>query len=83
MSTADYPVEREQGSAPQRVLLAVALALTVGAIAVGTWLLGSGDDPVEPERATTVVSDVSAPGQAQPPLPVAPPPASDAADTTG
>jgi hypothetical protein len=84
MGPDEHPAERERGSASGRMLLAVALALTVTAIAVGTWVLGSGSDPIEQqERATTVVSDLGAPGRAQPPLQVAPPPAGESTDTTG
>jgi len=82
MSPAEQPVERERGSAAGRVLLTVALALTVSAIAVGTWVLGSGDDPVEHERVSNVVTDLGAPQEAQPPLPVAPPPTSDSSDSS-
>jgi hypothetical protein len=83
MSPVQQPAERERGSAASRVLFSVALALTVSDIAVGTWVLGSGDDPADQERVSTVVSDVSSPQQAQPPLSVAPLPASDAPGTTG
>jgi hypothetical protein len=58
----------------RRMALTLALVLTVAAIAVGTWLLGSGSDPAE-TQLTPVVADVSAPGRAQPPLSVAPLPA--------
>lgn len=58
----------------RRTLLTLALVLTVAAIAIGTWVLGSGSDPAE-QRLTPVVAEVSAPGQAQPPLSVAPLPA--------
>ena len=57
----------------RRFALALALALTVMAIALGTWVLGSGSDPAETER-TPLVADVSAPSGAQPPRAVAPPP---------
>jgi hypothetical protein len=84
MDPDEQSAERERGSATGRLLLAVALALTVTAIGVGTWVLGSGSDPVDQqERATTVVSDLGAPGRAQPPLQVAPPPESETPDTTG
>jgi hypothetical protein len=83
MRPVEHPSERERGSAASRVLLSVAVALTVGAVGVGTWVLGSGDDPVDQERATTSVSDITAPGRAQPALPVAPLPDADPADTTG
>ena len=55
----------------RRTLLAFAVAVTVTAIGVGTWVLGSGSDPAE-QQLTPVVADVSAPGRAQPPVPVAP-----------
>ena len=58
----------------RRLVLSLALVLTVAAIAVGTWVLGSGSDPVERER-TPLVADLSVPNRAQPPLAVAPPPA--------
>jgi hypothetical protein len=58
----------------RRIGFAFALALTVVAIAVGTWVLGSGSDPSESGR-TPLVADLSAPARAEPPLSVAPPPA--------
>jgi heme A synthase len=64
-------VEGTGGFEFRRTLLAIALALTVAAIAVGTWVLGSGADPAE-QQFRPVVADVSTPGRAQPPLPVAP-----------
>lgn len=61
----------------RRAALTFGLTLTVAAIAVGTWVLGSGSDPVEQER-TSVVADLRVPERAQPPVPVAPPPAAGA-----
>ncbi|HUR75561.1 MAG TPA: hypothetical protein VMZ00_14865 [Sporichthya sp.] len=58
----------------RRALLSLAVALTVVAVAIGTWVLGSGSDPGE-QDLTPVVADISAPSRAQPPLPVAPLPA--------
>jgi len=58
----------------RRFVLALALALTVAAIALGTWILGSGSDPAETERSP-LVAEFTAPTSAQPPLSVAPPPA--------
>ncbi len=68
MSTVE---EASGGFDVRRFALTVALALTATAIAAGTWVLGSGADPVEQERATMVV-DLRAPDRAQPPLSVAP-----------
>jgi hypothetical protein len=65
-----------------RVVLTVAVAVTVSAIAAGTWVLGSGSDPGETQR-TAVIADLSAPHQAQPPLPVAPLPAPGPDDNVG
>ena len=67
--------EAGAGVEVRRLALSIALALTIAAIATGTWVLGSGTDPVEEERATLIV-DVRAPGPAQPPVSVAPLPAS-------
>ncbi len=67
-------VELTGGFEIRRLVLSLALVLTVAAIAVGTWVLGSGSDPVERER-TPLRADVSAPNRAEPPLSVAPPPA--------
>lgn len=82
MDPVAHPADRERGTAAGRLLLGVAVALTAGAIGVGTWVLGSGDDPARQERATTVSSDLGAPQHAQPPVPVAPPP-SDSSDSAG
>ena len=59
----------------RRLALSVTLALTIAAIAAGTWVLGSGADPVEQDRAA-VITELRAPDRAQPPLSVAPLPAS-------
>lgn len=75
-------MEGTGGFEVRRTLLAFALTLTVGAIAAGTWVLGSGSDPAD-QQVTPVVADVSAPGQAQPPLPVAPLPAESEAAPAG
>lgn len=77
-----HPADRERGSAAGRVVLSVALAFTVTAIGVGTWVLGSGSDPVQQDRVSSV-SDVSSPNRAQPPLSVAPPPAAGSDDDAG
>lgn len=55
----------------RRLALVVALALTIAVIAAGTWVLGSGADPVEQDRAA-VITELRAPDRAQPPLSVAP-----------
>ncbi len=69
-------VEGTGGFELRRALLALAVAVTAGAIGVGTWVLGSGSDPAE-QQITPVSAEVSAPGQAQPPLSVAPLPAAE------
>ncbi|WP_019878038.1 hypothetical protein [Sporichthya polymorpha] len=66
-------VEETGGFELRRLAFVLALVLTVAAIAVGTWVLGSGDDFTEPDR-TPLVADLSAPTRAEPPLSVAPPP---------
>ena len=68
MSTVE---EASGGFDVRRLALSIALALTVVSIGIGTWVLGSGADPVEQERASFVV-DMRAPDAAQPPLSVAP-----------
>ena len=68
-------VEGTGGFELRRALLALAIAVTAGAIGVGTWVLGSGSDPAE--QITPVSAEVSAPGKAQPPLSVAPLPAAE------
>jgi hypothetical protein len=83
MEPVEQPADRERGAVAQRVLLTVALALTVSAIAVGTWVLGSGSDPNDQERVSTVVSELSSGTRAQPPLPVAPLPGAGVSTTAG
>ncbi|MBA3742697.1 hypothetical protein [Sporichthya sp.] len=70
-------LEGTGGFEVRRAALTFAVTLTVAAIAVGTWVLGSGSDPVEQERIS-VVADLRVPDRAQPPVPVAPPPAAEA-----